>query len=123
MPCQSREVAYDEDLADRLRVALSAEDPVEKRMFGGLAFLVAGHMAMAASGGGGLLLRNAPTDADVHVEADGVERFVMRGREMDGWLWVAPSAIETDEQLRHWVGVGVAHVHTLPPKRPPASRS
>jgi hypothetical protein len=110
-------MAYDEDLADRLRVALSDVDGVtEKKMFGGLAFLVRGHMAVAASGAGGLLLRCDPAESEQLIAADGVGRFEMRGREMDGWLGVEPAAITDDAALARWVQVGVTYVETLPAK-------
>ena len=110
-------MAYDEDLADRLRVALSDVDGVtERKMFGGLAFLVSGHMAVAASGQGGLLLRCDPADSPDLVTADGVGRFEMRGREMNGWLDVSPAAIAEDAALAGWVQVGVTYASSLPPK-------
>jgi hypothetical protein len=109
-------MAYDEDLAERLRALLADEGAVEKRMFGGLAFLVGGHMAVAASGGGGLLLRCDPADTERLVQADGVGRFVMQNGEVNGWLGVEPAAIATDADLATWVGHGVAYVRGLPPK-------
>ena len=85
-------MAYDEDLADRLRAAIPDPDGVtEKRMFGGLAFLVHGNMAVSASGQGGILLRIDPTATDSLVSEEGVSRFEMRGREMDGWLRIDAS--------------------------------
>ena len=110
-------MAYDEDLAARIRDILAPERGlVEKRMFGGLAFLIDGHMAVAASGQGGLLLRVDPARTDEWVAPPHVGRFVMRGREMDGWLRVDSEAANTEEQISNWVGVGVAYVRTLPPK-------
>jgi TfoX/Sxy family transcriptional regulator of competence genes len=110
-------MAYDEELAERLREALAGvRGLTEKRMFGGLAFLVNGHMAVAASGKGGLLLRCNPEDTDDLLDAPHVGRFVMRGREMDGWLRVDGPAVAGDEQLREWVGHGLAYVRSLPPK-------
>src|SRR5690348_15429469 len=109
-------MAYDEDLADRLRVALQHVDGViEKKMFGGHAFLVAGHMAVAASGKGGLLLRCDPRRTESFLGEPGVVRFEMRGRELDGWLRVDASAVATDEELARCVEVGIAHVRQLPP--------
>lgn len=111
-------MAYDEDLADRIRVAVQDVDGVtEKRMFGGLAFLVDGNMAVSASGRGGLLLRCDPGETDVLVAEPGVDRFEMRGKEMDGWLHVDPEAVEEDEELRRWVRVGVDYAGSLPPKQ------
>ena len=110
-------MAYDEDLADRIRVAIQDLDGVtEKRMFGGLAFLLGGHMAVSASGKGGLLLRCDPGETDALVEEPGVDRFEMRGKEMDGWLRVDPEAIDADGELQRWVRVGVAYARSLPPK-------
>ncbi len=110
-------MAYDEDLADRIREAVQdVDDVVEKRMFGGLAFLVHGHMAVAASGQGGLMLRVDPADSERLLDAPGVRRMEMRGREMDGWLRVDDAAVEQDDDLRRWVAVGVDYAGSLPPK-------
>jgi TfoX/Sxy family transcriptional regulator of competence genes len=110
-------MAYDEDLADRIRGAIQHQDGVtEKKMFGGLAFLVNGNMAVSASGQGGLLLRVDPSEGASLVSEQGVTRFEMRGREMDGWLRIDPSAAASDEELIRWVQVGVAYASTLPPK-------
>ena len=107
-------MAYDEELADRLREALGAEPGLsEKRMFGGLAFLVEGHMAVAASGHGGLMVRVDPDTSEELVDGVLVERVVMRGREMDGWLRVASAAVDDDEALREWVVRGVAAARAL----------
>jgi TfoX/Sxy family transcriptional regulator of competence genes len=110
-------MAYDEELAERLREQLSGLAGVtEKKMFGGLAFLIGGNMAVAASGQGGLLLRCDPAETDKHVTSAGVARFEMRGREMDGWLRVDAAATRTARQLGKWVGVGVRYAGSLPPK-------
>jgi hypothetical protein len=110
-------VAYDEDLADRIRVAVQDVDGVaEKRMFGGLAFLLGGNMAVSASGRGGLLLRCDPGQTDGWVTEPGVDRFEMRGKEMDGWLHVDAAAVRSDEDLQRWVRVGVTYAGSLPPK-------
>ena len=110
-------MAYDEVLADRLRSCLSGEPGLtEKRMFGGLAFLVNGNMAVSASGQGGLLLRVSPSDTEGLVQPPHIQRFVMRGREMDGWLRVDTEAIDTDADLRRWVKHGVTYARSLPPK-------
>lgn len=109
-------MAYDEDLADRIREALAGEaSHTEKRMFGGLAFMISGHMTVAASGDG-LMARVDPNDTDELVAAQGVEPMVMGGRELRGWLQVADDALGTDEQLRSWVARCVAYVRSLPPK-------
>ena len=110
-------MAYDEDLADRLRVALSGEDGVtDRRMFGGLAFMVNGNLAVSAIGQGGLLLRVDPAQTESIVEEDGVTRFRMRDREMNGWVHVDPTAVASDHQLERWVEVGIAHARSLPSK-------
>jgi TfoX/Sxy family transcriptional regulator of competence genes len=110
-------MAYDEELADRLRELLQGEHGVtEKRMFGGLAFMINGNMAVGASGQGGLLLRVDPAETDALVEDPHARRFEMRGREMDGWLRVDGAGLSTDQQLRQWVAHGVAYARSLPPK-------
>jgi hypothetical protein len=110
-------MAYDEDLADRIRSATQDQDGLtERRMFGGLAFLVNGNLALSASGRGGLLLRVDPGEAQSFVRTDGVTRFEMRGRAMDGWLHVDPSATASDAELARWVQVGVSYAGLLPPK-------
>jgi hypothetical protein len=110
-------MTYDRELADRLRASLSTEPGVtEKAMFGGLAFLVDGTMAVAASGQGGLMVRCDPAETDRLVTADGVERMVMRGREMDGWLRVGEAAIESDAALDRWAGYGLAYAKSLSAK-------
>jgi TfoX/Sxy family transcriptional regulator of competence genes len=110
-------MAYDEKLADRLREHLAGEDGLsEKRMFGGLAFLINGNMAVSASGQGGLLLRVDPAETDELIRQAGAERFMMRGREMNGWLRVDTDAVKTDAKLRQWIAHGVAYARSLPPK-------
>jgi hypothetical protein len=107
-------MTYDRELADRLRAELSADPRVtEQAMFGGLAFLLDGAMVVAASGRGGLMVRCEPERAEELVAAEGVERMVMRGRELDGWLRVAPHVVDDDAALRHWVGIGQAATRTL----------
>jgi hypothetical protein len=110
-------MAYDEELAARIREAVGGEPGVtEKAMFGGLAFLVGGHMAVSASGQGGMLLRCDPAQTETLVSKPGVGRFEMRGREMDGWLRVDDEAVRGDTDLDRWVAVGVAYARSLPPK-------
>ena len=110
-------MAYDEDLANRIRELVAGESAVtEKRMFGGLAFLVAGNMAVAASGQGGLMVRVDPDDADKLLEKPNVEMMVMRGRAMKGWLRVGAEGVRTKRQLEPWVKRGVAYARSLPPK-------
>lgn len=110
-------MAYDEELAERVRAVVAAEPGLtEKRMFGGLAFLIGGRLAVGASGRGGLLLRVDPADTESLLREPHVGRFEMRGREMDGWLRVDASAVGTDEELREWVRHGVSYARSLPPK-------
>ena len=110
-------MAYDEDLADRIRELLADEpDLTEKRMFGGLAFLVAGNMAVAASGQGGLLARIDPEEGEGFTRSDGVAPMEMRGREMAGWLRVQSSALATKTELEPWVRRSVAYARSLPAK-------
>jgi TfoX-like protein len=110
-------MAYDQELANRLREVLAAEDGLtEKAMFGGLAFLISGNLAVSASSKGGLLLRVDPARTDELVREPLVGRFVMRGRAMDGWLRVDAAAVEADDDLRRWVAQGVTYARSLPPK-------
>jgi TfoX/Sxy family transcriptional regulator of competence genes len=110
-------VAYDEDLANRIRGIVQHEPGLaEKRMFGGLAFLINGNMAVSASGQGGLLLRVDPADAPTLVQSPEASRFEMRGREMDGWLRIDPTGLATKHQLKSWVVRGVSYARTLPAK-------
>lgn len=111
---------YDEDLALRLQVLLAAEPGLTtKRMFGGLAFLIDGHMAIAASSKGGLLVRVDPAAAPTLLQRPRTARMVMGGREMDGWLRVADDGdggLEDDAELQRWIDDALAYVRTLPPK-------
>ena len=110
-------MAYDADLAERIRAIVHAEPGVtEKAMFGGLAFLIGGHMAVSASGQGGLLLRVDPAETAALVERPHAERFVMRGRAMDGWLRIDADALDSDAEFADWVGHGVRYARSLPPK-------
>lgn len=108
---------YDRELADRLRLSLGGEPGVsEKAMFGGLAFLVHGNMAVAASSDGGLMVRVEPKQTESLLQEPGARRFSMRGREMDGWLLVAAAVLDDDGALRSWIDRGVAYARSLPPK-------
>ena len=110
-------MAYDEDLADRIRELLSGEKVVEKKMFGGLAFLIGGNMSVAASGQGGLLVRHDPADTDKFVQEPGAYEFEMGGRgPMKGWLRVEDSAVKDKRALGKWVKRGVAYAKSLPAK-------
>lgn len=110
-------MAYDEELANRLREVLQDERGLsEKKVFGGLAFLINGNMAVAASRQGGLLLRVDPDDTAKLAASSGVRRFEMRGREMCGWLRVDESAVRNRRGLECWTRIGVAYAKTLPKK-------
>jgi TfoX/Sxy family transcriptional regulator of competence genes len=110
-------MAYDEDLANRIRVLLSGEDGVtEMTMFGGLAFLLAGNMAVAASGQGGVLVRVDPVEGEQLISSAGASPMVMRGREMTGWLRVEAQAVASKRGLEQWVRRGVAFARSLPAK-------
>jgi TfoX/Sxy family transcriptional regulator of competence genes len=111
-------VAYDEDLANRIRELVQGEKALsEKKMFGGLAFLVGGNMAVAASGQGGVLVRVDPDETDKLVSNSKAQIAVMQGRPMDGWLRVAPEHVRTKPQLAKWVTIGCTYARSLPPKR------
>lgn len=111
-------MAYDEDLADRIRELLAGEpDLTETKMFGGLAFLIGGNMAIAASGQGGALVRADPAESDTLVARTGALPFEMRGRSMKGWLRVDSEHLRTRRQLARWVDVGAAYARSLPKKR------
>lgn len=110
-------MTYDERLAGRVREHVRDEPGVtERRMFGGLAFLVGGHLAVSASGRGGLLLRVDPDRTDDLLAEPVTSPFVMRGREMAGWLHVDLDGEAPEPQLARWVGTGIAYARTLPPK-------
>jgi hypothetical protein len=110
-------MAYDEQLAERIR-ALVADEPglTEQKMFGGLAFLVGGNMAIAASGQGGVLVRVDPAQTDELVSTTDARPMEMRGREMQGWLRVDAGHVATERQLAAWAGRGVAYARSLPAK-------
>jgi TfoX/Sxy family transcriptional regulator of competence genes len=110
-------MAYDEELAERVREVLQDERGLtEKKMFGGLAFLLDGRMAVGATSQGGLMVRVDPDRGETLVREPHVEPFEMRGRWMTGWLRVDPEAVESDDDLRRWVDHGVTFARTLPPK-------
>ena len=111
-------MAYDEDLAHRIRELVSSgPDVTEKKMFGGLAFLIGGHMAVAASGQGGLLVRADPAESDALVSRSDATYMEMRGRSMKGWLRISEEHLRTKRQLVRWVSLGTAYARSLPPKR------
>jgi TfoX/Sxy family transcriptional regulator of competence genes len=110
-------VAYDEELAGRIRALLGGRgDLTEKKMFGGLAFLIGGNMAVAASGQGGILVRVDPEESHELVTSTPAEPMEMRGRQMAGWLRVDTAAVASDDELVAWVERGSSYAASLPPK-------
>ena len=110
-------MAYDEDLANRIRELIADEKNVtEKKMFGGLAFLISGNMSVAASGQGGLMVRVDPDQGEKLVATTNAEPMIMRGRAMSGWLRLADEHIATKRRLEPWVKRGVTYARSLPPK-------
>ena len=110
-------MAYDEALADRIRVLIGDRSNLaQKKMFGGLAFLIGGNMAVAASGQGGILVRVDPEESDELVASTPAEPMEMRGRQMAGWLRVDAADIADDAALRTWVERGASYAASLPPK-------
>jgi TfoX/Sxy family transcriptional regulator of competence genes len=110
-------MAYDEDLADRIRELVAGEERLtERKMFGGLAFLIGGNMAVAASGQGGILVRVDPEGSEKLVATTKAEPMVMRGRSMDGWLRVGSNDVREKRQLAAWVKRGVTYARSLPAK-------
>ena len=112
-------MAYDLALADRIRRLIETEPGLtERKMFGGLAFLIAGNMAVAASNQGGVMVRVDPARTSDLVASTPATEVVMRGRPMSGWLRVDPADLSTDAQLASWVELGVGYARALPPKAP-----
>lgn len=110
-------MAYDEDLANRIRELVSAQPGVsERKMFGGLAFLVGGHLSVAAGGRGGLMVRVDPEHGDALLAKPHAKPFEMRGRPLQGWLRIDGNGVRTKRQLERWVERGVAYARSLPPK-------
>ena len=109
-------MAYDEELAGRIRSLLGGRAGKEQKVFGGLAFMVGGNMAIAASGNGGILVRVDPAEGERLVASTPAEMMVMRGRPMAGWLRVAPDDVADDAALGDWVERGAAYAASLPPK-------
>lgn len=110
-------MAYDEDLANRIRELIASEPGVtERKMFGGLSFLVGGNMSVAVSGRGGLMLRCDPAQTEQLRAKPHAGPFEMRGKVMDGWLRVDADGLETKAQLARWVERGVAYARSLPAK-------
>jgi len=110
-------MAYDEVLAQRISDLLEGEPGVtSKKMFGGLGFMVEGHMAVAAASGGALMVRADPADGEAWADGETINPMEMRGRPMAGWLLVDSAAVADDDQLGQWVDRGVRFARTLPPK-------
>jgi TfoX/Sxy family transcriptional regulator of competence genes len=110
-------MAYDEDLANRIRELVAAEHGVEEKpMFGGLAFLINGNMSVAASGRGGLMVRVPPDDTAKLVAREHAEPMIMAGRETRGWLRVSEDGVKTKRQLQSWVERGLQYAKSLPRK-------
>ena len=111
-------MAYDTELADRIRRLLAGvPELTEKKMFGGLAFLVAGHMAIAARSQGGVMVRVDPQQSDVLVATTTASLVEMRGRPMPGWLQVSSDDLRTDDLLTPWLRRGAGYARSLPPRR------
>jgi TfoX/Sxy family transcriptional regulator of competence genes len=111
-------MAYDEKLAERIRELVGSESALtEQKMFGGLAFLIGGNMAIAASGHGGALVRVDPADSDMLVATTNARLMEMRGRQLRGWLRVDRDELRTKRQLAKWVELGVMYARSLPAKR------
>jgi TfoX/Sxy family transcriptional regulator of competence genes len=111
-------VAYDEELAARIRAAIGSEPALtEQKMFGGLAFLIGGNMAVGASGQGGLLVRVDPAESDALVEGTHASPMEMRGRQMRGWLRVDADEVRDHRELGVWVERGTSYARSLPTKR------
>jgi len=111
-------VAYDERLADRIRALVAGQAGLtEKKMFGGLAFLIGGNMAVAASADGGVMVRVDPAESDTLTGTTSAEVVVMRGRPMPGWLRIAATEVAADRELAEWVARGTGYARLLPAKR------
>jgi TfoX/Sxy family transcriptional regulator of competence genes len=111
-------VSYDEALAARIRELVSHEAGLtEQKMFGGVAFLIGGNMAVSASGQGGLMVRVDPASSDELVATTPARLMEMRGRPMRGWLRVGTEHVRTERELARWVGMGTTYARSLPPKR------
>ena len=113
----TRQMAYDEELADRLREALQDVPGVtEKRMFGGLAFMVSGNMTVTAGSQGGLMVRVDPSLSEELARRPHASRMVMRGKPMSGWVTVDADGLRTDPELTGWVETALSYARSLPPK-------
>jgi TfoX/Sxy family transcriptional regulator of competence genes len=111
-------MAYDEELADRIRDLVGDEPGLtEQKMFGGLAFLIGGNMAVAASGQGGILVRADPEASDELVGSTDAYLMEMRGKQMAGWLRLDSEHVSSESQLAKWVELGTSYARSLPAKR------
>ena len=110
-------MAYDEELADRIRKLVGSQPDLTEQMFGGLAFLVGGNLAVAASGQGGILVRVDPAESDELVATTNARLMEMGGRRMRGWMRVDPEDVRTKGQLAKWVELGTTYARSLPAKR------
>ena len=110
-------MAYDEKLAERIRELIDDAEVTEQKMFGGLAFLIGGNMAVAASGQGGLMVRVDPTKSETLVTKSDARPMEMRGSPMRGWLRVDTADVRTKRELARWVNMGAAYARSLPAKR------
>jgi TfoX/Sxy family transcriptional regulator of competence genes len=111
-------MAYDEELAERIRELISKEGGLtDRKMFGGLGFMIKGNMAIAASGQGGLMVRVDPAKSDALLSKTKARPMEMRGKQMTGWLRVDAADVGTKRQLAAWVDRGVAYAKSLPPKK------
>jgi hypothetical protein len=115
--CTLVAMAYDQELAGRIRHLIGSDPELtEKKMFGGLAFLIRGNMAIAASSEGGAMVRIDPAQSDALVATTNATPMNMRGRDMPGWLRVSADDLRTDDQLAPWVEIGTGYARSLPPK-------
>ncbi|HEY2355760.1 MAG TPA: TfoX/Sxy family protein [Gaiellaceae bacterium] len=109
-------MAFDAELADRIRALLGDRADDEQKIFGGLAFMIGGNMAVAASSNGGIIVRVDPAESEELVATTPAELMEMRGKTMHGWLRVAPEHLAYDTALAPWVERGIAYASSLPPK-------
>jgi hypothetical protein len=111
---QAHGMAHDQELAERIRRLIGSDpDLTEKKMFGGLAFLIRGNMAIAASSQGGAMVRVDPAQSDALVATTKATHVNMRGRDMPGWLWVSSDDLRTADQLASWVEIGTGYARSL----------
>src|SRR6476620_6225482 len=113
-----RTMAYDEDLANRIRELIASEGGyAEQKMFGGVGFMIDGHMAVGVSGQGGLMIHCAKAETEALLAKPGARPFEMRGREMEGWLRIDAESVSTKRALEPWAMQSVAFARALPPKK------